>query len=34
MSFVGIESMNVFGGTAYLDVAELARHRNLDTGRF
>jgi polyketide biosynthesis 3-hydroxy-3-methylglutaryl-CoA synthase-like enzyme PksG len=26
--------MNVFGGTAYLDVAELARHRKLDTARF
>jgi polyketide biosynthesis 3-hydroxy-3-methylglutaryl-CoA synthase-like enzyme PksG len=34
MSLVGIEAMNVFGGTAYLDVAELARHRNLDTARF
>lgn len=31
---VGIETMNVFGGTAYLDVMELARHRNLDTSRF
>jgi polyketide biosynthesis 3-hydroxy-3-methylglutaryl-CoA synthase-like enzyme PksG len=31
---VGIEAMNVFGGTAYLDVLELARHRNLDTSRF
>jgi len=26
--------MNVFGGTAYLDVAELARHRKLDNARF
>jgi len=26
--------MNVFGGTAYLDVAELARHRRLDNARF
>jgi polyketide biosynthesis 3-hydroxy-3-methylglutaryl-CoA synthase-like enzyme PksG len=34
MSLVGIESMNVFGGTAYLDVAELARHRQLDNARF
>ncbi len=31
---VGIESMNVFGGTAYLDVMELARHRRLDLTRF
>lgn len=31
---VGIEAMNVFGGTAYLDVMELARHRQLDTTRF
>lgn len=34
MSLVGIEAMNVFGGTAYLDVAELARHRQLATVRF
>lgn len=34
MSAVGIEAMNVFGGTAYLDVMELARHRSLDTARF
>jgi polyketide biosynthesis 3-hydroxy-3-methylglutaryl-CoA synthase-like enzyme PksG len=34
MSLVGIESMNVFGGTAYLDVAALARHRKLDNARF
>ncbi|KIH86009.1 BatC, batumin synthesis operon, 3-hydroxy-3methylglutaryl CoA synthase [Pseudomonas batumici] len=26
--------MNVFGGTTYLDVAELARHRQLDSARF
>ena len=26
--------MNVFGGMAYLDVAELARHRKLDSARF
>ncbi len=26
--------MNVFGGTAYLDVMDLARYRNLDTNRF
>ncbi|MBW8688275.1 hydroxymethylglutaryl-CoA synthase family protein [Chitinophaga rhizophila] len=31
---VGIEAMNVFGGTAYLDVMKLARHRRLDTARF
>lgn len=30
----GIEAMNVFGGSAYLDVTELARHRNLDKARF
>jgi polyketide biosynthesis 3-hydroxy-3-methylglutaryl-CoA synthase-like enzyme PksG len=34
MSAVGIEAMNVFGGTAYLDVAELAKHRKLDSARF
>jgi polyketide biosynthesis 3-hydroxy-3-methylglutaryl-CoA synthase-like enzyme PksG len=31
---VGIEAMNVFGGTAYLDVMQLAKHRNLDNARF
>lgn len=31
---VGIESMNVFGGTAFLDVEKLAEYRNLDTARF
>jgi polyketide biosynthesis 3-hydroxy-3-methylglutaryl-CoA synthase-like enzyme PksG len=31
---VGIELMNVFGGTAYLDVQQLAEHRRLDTERF
>jgi polyketide biosynthesis 3-hydroxy-3-methylglutaryl-CoA synthase-like enzyme PksG len=31
---VGIEAMNVFGGTAYLDVMQLAKHRNLDNTRF
>lgn len=31
---VGIEAMNVFGGTAYLEVMQLARHRRLDTTRF
>ncbi|EJQ38408.1 polyketide biosynthesis 3-hydroxy-3-methylglutaryl-ACP synthase pksG [Bacillus cereus BAG5X1-1] len=34
MNFVGIEMMNVFGGTAYLDVMELARYRNLGIDRF
>lgn len=34
MIAVGIEAMNVFGGTAYLDVMELARHRQLDNARF
>ncbi|WKB56127.1 hydroxymethylglutaryl-CoA synthase family protein [Eleftheria terrae] len=34
MSLVGIEALNVFGGTAFLDVAELARYRKLDTTRF
>jgi polyketide biosynthesis 3-hydroxy-3-methylglutaryl-CoA synthase-like enzyme PksG len=31
---VGIEAMNVFGGTAFLDVLKLAEHRNLDVARF
>ena len=31
---VGIEAMNVFGGTTYLDVMKLAKHRNLDKARF
>jgi polyketide biosynthesis 3-hydroxy-3-methylglutaryl-CoA synthase-like enzyme PksG len=31
---VGIEALNVFGGTAYLDVMELAQYRQLDTTRF
>jgi len=34
MSLVGIEAMNVFAGTAYLNVERLARHRQLDTTRF
>lgn len=34
MISVGIEAMNVFGGTAYLDVEQLAHHRQLDTTRF
>ncbi len=31
---VGIEMLNVFGGSAYLDVMELAKHRSLDAQRF
>lgn len=31
---VGIESMNVFAGTTYVDVKMLAEHRNLDMSRF
>ncbi|NRT86788.1 hydroxymethylglutaryl-CoA synthase family protein [Clostridium beijerinckii] len=34
MVSVGIEAMNVYGGTAYLDVMELAKYRNLDSARF
>ncbi|MFT4924757.1 MAG: polyketide biosynthesis 3-hydroxy-3-methylglutaryl-CoA synthase-like enzyme PksG [Phenylobacterium sp.] len=34
MSLVGIEAMNVFGGTVYVDVSKLAEHRELDTTRF
>ncbi|WP_409509709.1 polyketide biosynthesis 3-hydroxy-3-methylglutaryl-ACP synthase PksG [Bacillus spizizenii] len=34
MVSAGIEAMNVFGGTAYLDVMELAEYRHLDTARF
>ncbi|MEC2110534.1 polyketide biosynthesis 3-hydroxy-3-methylglutaryl-ACP synthase PksG [Bacillus stercoris] len=34
MVSAGIEAMNVFGGTAYLDVMELAKYRRLDTARF
>ncbi|XOV79521.1 MAG: hydroxymethylglutaryl-CoA synthase family protein [Aestuariibacter sp.] len=34
MSLVGIEAVNVFAGTAYLDVGKLATHRKLDTTRF
>ena len=30
MRAVGIEAMNVFAGTAYLDVRKLAEHRKLD----
>src|SRR4051812_12735671 len=31
---VGIEAMNAFAGTAFLDVTKLARHRRLDMSRF
>ncbi|MBM0104582.1 hydroxymethylglutaryl-CoA synthase family protein [Steroidobacter sp. S1-65] len=34
MRTVGIEAMNAFAGTAYLDVRKLAEHRKLDTARF
>jgi len=34
MTQVGIEAMNVFGGTAYLNLQRLARHRSLDPVRF
>lgn len=34
MSMVGIEAMNLFAGTAFVDVTKLARHRNLDMSRF
>jgi polyketide biosynthesis 3-hydroxy-3-methylglutaryl-CoA synthase-like enzyme PksG len=30
----GIEAINVFGGSVYLDVMQLAKHRQLDTTRF
>ena len=34
MNTVGIEAMNLFAGTAFVDVAKLAAHRKLDTSRF
>ncbi len=34
MSLVGIEAINLFAGTAYIDVEKLALHRNLDMTRF
>lgn len=34
MRTVGIEAMNVFAGTACLDVKKLAEHRKLDVSRF
>lgn len=33
MTAVGIEALNVFGGTARVDVLDLMRHRRLDTRR-
>lgn len=34
MITVGIEALNVFAGTSYVDVEKLAIHRKLDTARF
>jgi polyketide biosynthesis 3-hydroxy-3-methylglutaryl-CoA synthase-like enzyme PksG len=34
MTAVGIEAINVFAGSAYVDVEKLARHRKLDMTRF
>lgn len=34
MATVGIEAINVFAGTSYLDVNKLAAHRGLDMSRF
>lgn len=34
MNLVGVEAMNFFAGTTFLDVEKLARHRNLDMSRF
>ncbi|WP_037576445.1 hydroxymethylglutaryl-CoA synthase family protein [Sporocytophaga myxococcoides] len=34
MSIVGIEAINVFAGTSYLDVEKLAEYRKLDMTRF
>ncbi len=34
MTTVGIEAINFYGGSAYLDVMQLAQHRQLDTARF
>lgn len=34
MTVVGIEAINVFAGSTYVDVEKLARHRNLDVTRF
>lgn len=32
--FAGVEAVNFYGGSAYVDVAELARHRGLGHSRF
>ncbi len=34
MNMVGIEAMNLFAGTGFVDVTKLARHRKLDMSRF
>lgn len=34
MNRAGIEAINAYGGMAFVDVAELARHRSLDPARF
>ncbi|HVI46507.1 MAG TPA: hydroxymethylglutaryl-CoA synthase family protein [Chitinophaga sp.] len=34
MTTAGIQAMYIYGGAAYLDVTELARHRQLDNARF
>lgn len=34
MSLVGIEAINAFAGSAFINVEKLARHRNLDMTRF
>jgi polyketide biosynthesis 3-hydroxy-3-methylglutaryl-CoA synthase-like enzyme PksG len=34
MTVVGIEAINAFAGSAYVDVQKLAAHRKLDTSRF
>lgn len=34
MTAVGIEAINLYGGSVFVDVMELAAHRQLDTARF
>lgn len=34
VKMVGIEAMNIYAGTAFLDVSKLAEHRQLDMSRF
>ena len=34
MSVVGIEAINAFAGSAFVNVEKIARHRNLDATRF